>query len=118
MSVAMKVLGAVSVAGVIATGGSAFTAAGLSNTVDAGTQMVGGTVSQSVYGATLSGIEYGVTAEGTGRINQITLSFSGGAAELDALEALSADAVTVAMTGGDWSTANREFVCGDVDNST
>jgi len=118
MSVAIKFLGAVAVAGIVAAGGSAFTAAGLSSTVDATTQMVGGTVNQNVYGATLSGIEYGVTAEASGRINQVTLSFSGSSAELNALDALDADAITVGVTGGQWSSANREFVCDDVDDST
>jgi hypothetical protein len=118
MSVAVKFLGAVAVAGIVAAGGSAFTASGLTSTVDSATQMVGGTVNQNVYGATLSGIEYGVTAEGSGRINQVTLSFSGTGTELNALEALQADAITVGVTGGQWSGADREFVCDDVDNTT
>jgi hypothetical protein len=118
MSVSIKLLGAVAVAGIVAAGGSAFTAAGLNSTVDGTTQMVGGTVNQNVYGATLSGIEYGVTAEGSGQINQVTLAFSGSSAELDALEALQSTAITVGVTGGQWSTANREFVCDDVDNTT
>jgi hypothetical protein len=52
-----KVLGAVAVAGLVATGSAAFTATGLTNNAGS-TKYVGGTVSQSVTGATLSTVTY------------------------------------------------------------
>ena len=52
-----KLLGALAVAGLVAAGGSAFTGTGLSSAAGP-TKFVGGTVSQSITGATLNSIVY------------------------------------------------------------
>ena len=75
-----KVLTAVAVAGLALAGGSAFTGAGLSTTGAASApQFVGGTVTQTVTGATLTGIDYGFVGGPTGpqtTVNQVTLTFA------------------------------------------
>jgi hypothetical protein len=50
-------IAAVSLAGVVGLGGAAFTSTGVTNSAGA-SQFVGGTVSQSVTGATLSSVAY------------------------------------------------------------
>jgi len=52
-----KFFGALAVAGLLAAGGSAFTGTGVTNNAGA-TKFIGGTVTQSVSGATLSTIGY------------------------------------------------------------
>jgi hypothetical protein len=75
-----KVLTAVAVAGLALAGGSAFTGAGLGRTSGApDSQFVGGTVSQTVTGATLTGVEYGFVGALTGpqtSVNKVTLTFA------------------------------------------
>jgi hypothetical protein len=89
MSPIFKILSGVAVAGLIATGGSAFTAAGLdpSGTAAASSQFVGGMVSQNVYGVGLSDIEYTVDGDA---VTGVKLTFSGSIEEIDALDALQA----------------------------
>jgi hypothetical protein len=96
-----KVFGAIAVAGLVAAGGSAFTGTGLADTAGA-TQFVGGTVSQSVTGATLASIVYGYADNATKTdVNQITLTFTNTA---------DGKAVTVAPTGGSGGT----FTCPNI----
>lgn len=71
-----KILTAVAVAGIAFAGGSAFTGTGLTTTVDA-SQFIGGQVSQTVTGATLSGVDYDFTDTAQGTVNGINLSFAG-----------------------------------------
>jgi hypothetical protein len=101
MNTKHKLFGALAVAGVIAASGSAFTGTGLGNTAPA-TQFVGGTVSQTVTGATLAGITYSF-ADGPADtlVNSIALAFS-----------TTADGRTVAVApaGGTGGT----FTCTDV----
>jgi hypothetical protein len=60
MNTKHKLFGALAVAGVVAASGSAFTGTGVATSGQAASpQFVGGTVSQSVTGATLTGITYG-----------------------------------------------------------
>ncbi len=77
-----KVLTAVAVAGLALAGGSAFTGAGLSTTAPT-SQFVGGTVSQTVTGATLSGIAYKFVGDEAGAetgpqtsVRQVILTFA------------------------------------------
>lgn len=67
-----KLLGAVAVAGLVAASGSAFTASGLASTADAAAE-VGGTVTQSVDGATLTDVQY--TADGDGKVSNVRVTF-------------------------------------------
>jgi hypothetical protein len=79
MNTKHKLFGAVAVAGVIAASGSAFTGTGVATSGQAASpQFVGGTVTQSVTGATLTGITYSFadTASKT-LVNSIALAFSG-----------------------------------------
>jgi hypothetical protein len=70
-------VGAAAAAGLVALGGSAFTGSGLSTSGTAASpQFIGGTVSQSVSGATLDSIDYGFTNATNTSINAITLSFA------------------------------------------
>src|SRR5690349_11214 len=55
-----KLIGAAAVAAVVAAGGSAFTGTGVTDNA-AASQFVGGTVSQSITGATLNDISYHFT---------------------------------------------------------
>jgi hypothetical protein len=77
MRTSSKIIGAVAVAGLVAAGGSAFTATGLARTAPA-SQYVGGTVSQSVTGATLSDVSYHFSdAPANTSVASITLTLSG-----------------------------------------
>jgi hypothetical protein len=87
-----KLIGAVSVAAVVAAGGSAFTATGLLNSAGA-SQYIGGTVSQSVSGATLNSVTYSFgDAPANTAVHSVALVF--GDASTDGLTP------TVALTGG------------------
>jgi hypothetical protein len=69
----IKLLGATAVAGLVAVGGSAFTASGVTGPA-IGSQAIGvGSVSQSVTGATLSTVHYNTTGED---VNSIDLVFA------------------------------------------
>ena len=57
MNTIVKTLGALVIAGTVAAGGSAFTAGGLTNDADP-SQFIGGTVAQTVDGATLDAVAY------------------------------------------------------------
>ena len=71
-----KLLGALAVAGIVAASGSAFTGTGLTNSAGS-TQYVGGTVSQSVTGATLASVTYGFS-DGAAQtaVNSVLLTFA------------------------------------------
>jgi hypothetical protein len=102
MNTKHKLFGALAVAGVIAASGSAFTGTGVATSGQAASaQFVGGTVSQSVTGATLTGITYSFadTAAKT-LVNSIAL----------AVTAADGRAVAVAPAGGTGGT----FTCGVV----
>jgi hypothetical protein len=78
-----KILGAVSIAGVLAAGGAAFTATGIttSGRAAAATQFIGGTVSQNVTeGVYLSNIAYNTDLPGV-VLASIDLTFISGTAE-------------------------------------
>jgi hypothetical protein len=95
-----KLLGALAVAGIVAASGSAFTGAGLTNNAGS-TQFVGGTVSQSVTGATLTNVAYSFTDATNRTADTVTLTFAA-----DAL----GKQVAVALTGG----AGTAFTCTNV----
>jgi hypothetical protein len=83
-------------------GGTAFTGTGLATTAPT-TQFLGGTVSQSVTGATLSGVDYQFTTPANTEVNSIALTFANTA---------DGHTVTVAPTGGTGS-----FTCSAVSNN-
>ncbi|MDQ1732006.1 MAG: hypothetical protein QOK10_2165 [Pseudonocardiales bacterium] len=98
-------VGAAAAAGLVALGGSAFTGSGLSTSGTAASpQFIGGTVSQSVTGATLTAINYGFTDVTNTSVNTIALTF-----------ATTADGRTVAAvpSGG----AGGTFACSDILNN-
>ena len=66
----IKFLGALAVAGLVAAGGSAFTGAGLNSSVPAD-QFIGGSVTQTVSGATLESTKYVLTANNVTGINLV-----------------------------------------------
>jgi hypothetical protein len=72
-----KFLAAVAFAGLAAAGGSAFTGSGLSTSGSAAAdQFVGGTVSQSVTGATLSSVAYSYADTSNTAIHSALLTFA------------------------------------------
>jgi hypothetical protein len=99
-----KVLLALGLGAAALAGGTAFTGTGLATTAPS-TQFLGGTVSQTVTGATLSGVNYGF-ADGPAntQVNSISLAFTNTA---------DGRAVAVAPSGGSGGT----FTCGDVVNN-
>lgn len=90
-----KLIAALSVAGLAVAAGSAFTGAGAKST--AGVGFVGGSVAQTIEGATLKGTAYNYTAGGA--VNGVDLTF-----EADA------DGKTVAATVTD-GTAVVNLTC-------
>lgn len=104
-----KILAAVAVAGTVAVGGSAFTAAGMTISPAAESVFVGGSVTQTVEGANLDSIVYTYEA-GTGQtgIESVLLTFGGTAAAIDELEG---NAVTAVVAGGVWASIADEFRC-------
>lgn len=99
-----KILGTVAVAGLVAAGTSAFTGTGLTNGAGA-TQFVGGTISQSVTGATLNSLAYGYTDGTKTAVNLVTLTFA---------DATGGKTPTITLTGG---TAVA-FTCGAINATT
>jgi hypothetical protein len=97
-----KIITALSVAGLAVAAGSAFTGTGVATTGQASAaQFVGGTVSQSVSGATLTTVEYSFDDAGANtRVDSIALTFSGTA---------NGRTVAVTPTGGSGGT----FDCTD-----
>jgi hypothetical protein len=78
-----KVLGAISIAGVLAAGGAAFTATGIttSSRAAASSQFIGGTVGQGVEsGVNLANIAYATNGPGT-VVTGIDLTFVGATAD-------------------------------------
>ena len=76
MRKSVKIAIATAFAGLVAAGGAAFTATGLVDN-SAGDQFIGGTVSQSVTGATLDNVTYGFADVLThNKVNSIKLTFS------------------------------------------
>ncbi len=75
-----KLFGAVAVASLVGLGAGALTGTGLSTSgTAAAPQFIGGTVTQSVTGATLTDITYGFTDTTDTAANLITLTFATGA---------------------------------------
>ncbi|MBK5306252.1 MAG: hypothetical protein JJD92_06140 [Frankiaceae bacterium] len=71
-----KLLGAVVLVGVVAATGSAFTATGVTNNAGA-SQFIGGTISQSVKGATLSSVAYSFgDAPANTAVHSVALTFA------------------------------------------
>lgn len=101
-----KIFTALSVAGLAVAAGSAFTGAGLSTSGTAASpQFVGGTVSQTVTGATLDSLVYGFTDGTKTAVNQVTLTFA---------DATGGKTPTVSLTGGGTAT----FACLPIDGTT
>ena len=100
-----KLIGAVAVASIVAAAGSAFTGTGVTSTA-AASQFVGGTVSQTISGATLNDISYQFADPTNTTIDGVTLTFGA-----DAL----GKSVAIALAGSGASTSSCVNVHG-VDN--
>ncbi|AMM31604.1 hypothetical protein SA2016_0916 [Sinomonas atrocyanea] len=86
-------------------GGTAFTGTGLATTAPS-TQFLGGTVSQSVTGATLSGVDYAFAdAPSNTEVNSITLTFA---------DATGGKVPTVSLNSG----SGTAFTCTAIDGTT
>jgi hypothetical protein len=94
-----QLLAAVAVAGMAVAGSTAFTGTGLASNAGE-SQFIGGTVSQSVSGATLSNVVYGFTDGSATAVDTIDLQFADGA---------DTHSVTVATTSG--NSGQGTFTC-------
>jgi hypothetical protein len=106
-----KIIAAAAIAVLAAAGGTAFTASGVDNQAGAD-QFIGGTVSQTVHGVTLSGIVYDFVGGSEGpktAVTTATLTFANAAAD--------GQTVTVSPAGGTQTTGSA-FVCTNVDSLT
>lgn len=93
-------IAAIALVGAVGVSANAFTATGLATSGQAASgQFVGGTVSQSVNGATLTSIVYGFTDGTNTVVDEVTLTFAN-----DLTDGMTP---TVAFTGGDAGT----FTC-------
>jgi len=90
-------IAAVSLAGIVGLGGAAFTGTGVTSNAGAA-QFVGGTVTQTVTGATLSTIAYGYTDTTNTAVNQVTLTFADANANTHPVTILLGAATPVAFT--------------------
>jgi hypothetical protein len=105
MRTSAKIFTALSVAGLAVAAGSAFTGTGVATAGQANSaQFVGGTVSQSVTGATLNSIVYGFTDGTKTSVNQVTLTFA---------DATGGKTPSLSLTGG---TA-ADFTCTAIDGA-
>ena len=94
------------VAGLVAATGSAFTGSGLTNNAGS-SQYVGGTISQTISGATLTSIDYSFgDAPANTAVNSVALTFADSNAD--------GKTPTVAFTGGNAVT----FTCTAIDSTT
>lgn len=105
MRTSAKIVTALSVTGLALAAGSAFTGAGLVNAAGS-SQFVGGTVSQTVTGATLNSLVYGFTDGTNTAVDKVTLTFAEGAAT---------KVPTLSLTG---DGAAAVFTCGAIDAVT
>jgi hypothetical protein len=102
----ITIVAGAAVAGLAALGGTAFTGTGLGNTAPA-TQFIGGTVSQTVTGATLDSIDYGFADDPAHtQVNSIQLTFAN-----------TADGRTVAVTAHGNSAGAGTFGCTPVETN-
>ncbi|MFD1212690.1 hypothetical protein ACFQ36_11640 [Arthrobacter sp. GCM10027362] len=105
MRTSAKFLTAATVAGLTFAAGSAFTGAGVTNNAGA-TQFIGGTVTQTVTGATLNSVVYGFSdAPANTTVNEVTLTFG---------DTTDGKIPTIALTGG----AGTAFTCTAIDPET
>lgn len=101
-----KIFTALSVAGLAVAAGSAFTGTGVTTSGQAASeQFVGGTVNQTVTGATLDSLVYGFTDGTKTAVNEVTLTFA---------DATGGKTPTLSLTGGTAAT----FTCTTVDGTT
>jgi hypothetical protein len=100
MNTIVKTLGALVIAGTVAAGGSAFTAGGLGNTVP--TAFIGGSVTQTVSGASLDGVKYTPAALNPNQISTVDLTFNNSVVGQDVVVSFDAGgeaSCTVAVDG-------------------
>jgi hypothetical protein len=101
MRKSLKLASALGIAGLAFVGSVAFTGTGVTNTAGS-SQFIGGTVSQTVTGATLTNIVYGFTDTTDTAVNQVTLTFADGTG---------AKTPELSLTGGTQAT----FTCTAID---
>ncbi|GGL99153.1 hypothetical protein [Nakamurella endophytica] len=104
MRTSSKIAVAAAFVGLAVAGGAAFTGAGLSSTAPA-SQFIGGTVSQTVTGATLTSVAYQFTDTSNTAIDQATLTFAPGAG---------GKAVAIVFAG----SGATAFTCAPIDAGT
>lgn len=86
MRKSVKIAIATAFAGLVAAGGAAFTATGL-NQAPSTDQFIGGTVTQTVHGATLDGVVYHFSDATHNVVDGMTVTFSDAAGETASVNA-------------------------------
>lgn len=104
MRKSVKILTAVAVAGLAFAASAAYTGTGVTNNAGA-SQFVGGSVTQTVTGATLSDLAYGFTDASKTAVNKVTLTFA---------DAANGTAPTLTLAGG----TQAQFTCTVIDSIT
>lgn len=100
MRKSVKIATTLGIAGLAFVGSVAFTGTGLSSTA-ASTQFIGGTISQTVTGATLTDLAYGFTDTTNASVSSVTLTFA---------DATGGKTPTLSLTGG----TPVHFTCGAI----
>jgi hypothetical protein len=97
MNLPIKLLGSLAVAGMVAAGGTAFTATGITRTAVDASRQIGGVVSQTVDGAVMSAVDY--TSDVDGKVTKVTVTLAApiAATSTITLDAFSNSGLTVAL---------------------
>jgi hypothetical protein len=104
MRTAAKIAGGLAAAALAAVGSSALTGSGVTNNAGS-SQFIGGTISQSVTGATLASVDYAFADSSNTAIHTATLTFADAASD--------GKAVAIAFTG-----SAATFSCTAIANTT
>ena len=101
----LQMVGGVAVAGAVAAGTTAFTAAGFTRASGiTSATVVGGKLSQTIIGATLNGVSFTYDATNPDRVKGLTVTLAGDGGTLPV-----GSLVTIASTGT--KTTGTEFFC-------
>jgi hypothetical protein len=107
----LQLVGGVAAAGVVAAGATAFTGSGITPTAAVNKSFIGGSVTQTVNGATIDHVAYSFADGAKTELNQIAITFTDAAADG------SAATVTLSTTGGAW-TGTSGLTCEAVGHTT
>ena len=102
----LQMFGGVAVAGAVAAGSTAFTAAGVTDTISAASSVVGGKVTHTITGARLTAAAFTIDPADAANITGVDLTLDGGAAVV-----LSTSATVSANLNGGTGDASVAMDC-------